>query len=304
MSSIKLTPLEPTSGGVEEISALLLPDLRQHFSRRAARLRQLAEGHEQADFLRFAARVAEAQQAIFERSPVAAEELQALVARIGDGAPLDVQRLPRSAYWQAALEQLIEHLRRDASAPLTKALDAIGGMPVEQREACAEQLLLGHYLQVDSGQALFFWAALSLYFSQLASALPVTAQAQVGEQRQHCPVCCSAPVASVILSGKRAGLRYLHCGLCESRWHMVRAKCSNCEGTGQLHYWSLEHQDSAVKAESCGDCQSYLKVFYYPHDQRLEPVADDLASLALDAGLEAEGFARSSISPFLFPGQA
>ena len=82
MSSIKLTPLEPTSGGVEEISALLLPDLRQHFSRRAARLRQLAEGHEQADYLRFAARVAEAQQAIFERSPVAAEELQALVARL------------------------------------------------------------------------------------------------------------------------------------------------------------------------------------------------------------------------------
>ncbi|MFP3548197.1 formate dehydrogenase accessory protein FdhE, partial [Rhizobium sp. SIMBA_035] len=88
----------------------------------------------------------------------------ALVARIGDGAPLDVQRLPRSAYWQAALEQLIEHLRREASAPLTKALDAIGGMPAEQREACAEQLLLGHYLQVDSGEALFFWAALSLYF--------------------------------------------------------------------------------------------------------------------------------------------
>ena len=36
---------------------------------------------------------------------------------------------------------------------------------------------------------------------------------------------------------------------------------------------------------------------------RGQAVADDLASLVLDARMEQEGFARSSINPFLFPGE-
>jgi FdhE protein len=302
MSSIKLTPVEQASGGVGEISALLLPQLRNHYGQRAARLRQLAEGHDQAAYLAFAARIAQAQQALLDSLPVPDEELQTLAGRVGEGAPLDVRSLPRSAYWKALLKQLLEHLTADASAPVAAALQSIASMTAEQRETCAEHLLHARYDQIGSGQAVFFWAALMLYFSQLAAALPASAQAAVGEQRQYCPVCSSAPLASVILTGKRAGLRYLQCGLCESRWHMVRAKCSNCESTGKLDYWSLDRQDSAVKAESCGDCESYLKVFYYEHDQGLEPVADDLASLLLDAELEREGYARSSINPFLFPG--
>ncbi len=35
----------------------------------------------------------------------------------------------------------------------------------------------------------------------------------------------------------------------------------------------------------------------------MEAVADDLASLVLDARMEQEGFARSSINPFMFPGE-
>lgn len=302
MSSIKLTPVDNSTANPGDISALLLPDLRQHFGPRATRLRQLADGHHQAGYLLFAASVAQAQQAVLEALPVPAEELQALAARVGQGVPLDVHTLPRSAYWQVALRHLIEHLAASASGPVAEVLASISDMCAEQRERCAQHLLEGRYDQVDSGQAVFFWAALTLYYSQLAAALPASAQACVGEQRQFCPVCGSAPMASEILTGKRAGLRYLHCSLCESRWHMVRVKCSNCEGTGKLDYWSLERQDNPVKAESCEDCTSYLKVFYHEHDQALDAVADDLASLALDAELEREGFARSSISPFVFPG--
>ena len=302
MNSIKLMPVEQATGGIGEISPLLLPESRKRYGQRAARLRLLAEGHEQAPYLMFAADVAEAQQAVLAILPMAPEALGALAALVGNGAPLDVKRLPRSAYWQAALLQLIELLQPQASCSVARALDAISDMSSDERESCAEHLLDGRYLLVDSGQAVFFWAALTLYFSQLAEALPAAAQALVGEQRQHCPVCTSAPVASVVMTGKRVGLRYLHCGLCESRWHMVRAKCSNCENTGKLDYWSIGRTDSPIKAESCADCGSYLKVFYPEHDQALEVVADDLASLALDAGLEAEGFARSSVNPFLFPG--
>jgi len=82
----------------------------------------------------------------------------------------------------------------------------------------------------------------------------------------------------------------------------VRSKCSNCEQTGDLHYWSLDSEKAAVKAESCGDCGTYLKMLYQEKDPAVEPVADDLASLVLDARMEQEGFARSSLNPFMFPG--
>jgi formate dehydrogenase accessory protein FdhE len=48
------------------------------------------------------------------------------------------------------------------------------------------------------------------------------------------------PVASIVHQGNEAGLRYLHCSLCESEWHLVRAKCSNCEATRDIGYWSLQ----------------------------------------------------------------
>ncbi len=38
-------------------------------------------------------------------------------------------------------------------------------------------------------------------------------------------------------------------------------------------------------------------------EPKVEAVADDLASLVLDARMEQEGYARSSINPFLFPGE-
>ena len=137
----------------------------------------------------------------------------------------------------------------------------------------------------------------------MASLIPGKARAEYGEARQFCPVCGSMPVSSMVQIGTTQGLRYLHCNLCETEWHVVRVKCSNCEQTRDLNYWSLENEEAAVKAESCGDCGTYLKILYQEKDPKVDAVADDLASLILDAKMEQEGFARSSINPFLFPGE-
>lgn len=55
-----------------------------------------------------------------------------------------------------------------------------------------------------------------------------------------------------------------------------------------------------VKAESCGDCGTGLKLFYQQKNPAVEPVADDLTTLVLDARMEQEGFTRSSLNPFNF----
>ena len=295
MSSIRMTPIDGGRPAVGDIPPVLLPAAHGRYSVRAARLRQLAEGHPMADYLGFVAGLVDAQQRVLEQSPLPQALIDALPALLDqDQPPLECRTFPRDSYWLTVLWQLAEHLEHPVLRGLARRNDV-------SLEADAEALLAGAYDQVDSGEALFIWAALSLYFSQLAAHLPATGKA-LGEQRQHCPVCASVPVASSILGGAQAGLRYLHCSLCESRWHMVRLKCSNCEATGALDYWSLDSENAPVKAESCGDCQSYLKVFYSEHDKDLEVLADDLASLALDAEVERQGFGRSGVGPYLFPG--
>lgn len=303
MSSIHMTPVQTPTGGINEITPVLLPSLKERYGKRAARLRQLAEAHAMGDYLGFCAQLAQAQQALLERMPLPAALAAGLAERLtGRQAPLATDDYPRDPYWQHLLLGMIEQLHADANPSVRATLDSLRSHTPAELEQLASALLAGDYEQVGSGPALFLWAALSLYFTQLANALPASASAALGEQRQHCPVCASAPVASVVMTGPQAGLRYLHCSLCECRWHMVRVKCSNCEATGALDYWSLERQDAAVKAESCNDCHSYLKVFYPEKDRDQELLVDDLATLALDAEVEREGYGRSGVSPFLFPG--
>jgi FdhE protein len=137
-----------------------------------------------------------------------------------------------------------------------------------------------------------------------------------------CPVCGSHPVASVIrIGGQAQGYRYLHCGICASEWHMVRVKCSCCGKNARIAYQGLtpsgadagesaaqapasKAQDPSrvARAETCDDCHSYRKIFNQEHDFMVEPLADDLASLALDVLVTEAGYARGSVNPLLWFG--
>lgn len=300
MSSIKLTLVQEPTGGVKHITPLLLPLLEQHYQKRAERLLELAKDHPMADYLGFTAIIAAAQQKVLDELPLP-DSVNARLELDGS-APLAWHRLVRDEYWRQVLQLLIEQLRPAATPEALAVLDGLHNCSDEQLEALADRLLAGDLASVGSGRALFLWSALSLYWMQLAARLPMEASAELGEQRQFCPVCASSPSASVVLGGEHGGLRYLHCGLCESRWHMVRVKCSNCEQAGKLEYFSLESKDAPIKAESCADCMSYLKVVYLDRAGYQEVYADDLASVALDAAVEQEGFSRSGPNPLLFPG--
>ena len=293
------------NNAAEGIPPLLFPRLKNLYSRRAARLRQLAEKNPLGDYLRFAAVIAAAQEIVLYDHPLHMD-LQARLEesdRLGQ-PPLDISTLPRDAHWQHMLHSLIAELKPEMSGQALSVLENLEKASASELELMAGALLGGDFTQVSSDKAPFIWAALSIYWAQMAALIPGKARAESGDQRQFCPVCASVPVSSVIHMGNRKeGLRYLHCNLCESEWHVVRAKCSNCEQTRDLHYWSLDSETAAVKAESCGDCGTYLKMLYQEKDPAVEPVADDLASLILDARMEQEGFARSSLNPFLFPGE-
>ena len=270
----------------------------------AERLRELAENNPLGDYLRFAALIAHAQEVVLYDHPLQMD----LTARIKEAndqgkPPLDIHVLPRDKHWQKLLQSLIAELKPEMSGPALAVIENLEKASEQELELMASALFASDFASVSSDKAPFIWAALSLYWAQMASLIPGKARAEYGEQRQYCPVCGSMPVSSMVQIGTTQGLRYLHCNLCETEWHVVRVKCSNCEQTRDLNYWSLENEEAAVKAESCGDCGTYLKILYQEKDPKVEAVADDLASLILDAKMEQEGFARSSINPFLFPGE-
>lgn len=286
------------------IPPLLFPTLKNLYSRRAARLRQLAEKNPLGDYLRFAAVIATAQEIVLYDHPLMMDLHPRLVETAASGTPpLDIHTLPRDGHWRRLLHSLIAELKPEMTGQALAVLENLEKASTQELETMASALFSNNFAQVSSDKSPFIWAALSLYWAQMAALIPGKAHAEYGEQRQFCPVCASVPVSSIIHMGSQPdGLRYLHCNLCESEWYVAHAKCSNCEQRHDLHYWSLDSERMPVKAESCGDCGTYMKMLYQEKDPAVEPVADDLASLVLDARMEQEGFSRSSLNPFLFPG--
>lgn len=281
---------------------LLYANAKNLYFRRAKRLRQLAEDNPFSDYLLFVANLVEAQLDVLQSHPIA-DQREALAARVGLNAgskPLNAKAFPRTSEWRDLLFLLIEKFKPYANDSTLVTFEYFEKSSNAELEVLADDLLGERYELVGADKAVFLWAALSLYWVQLTEQLPRNTKAEYGEERHTCPVCDASPVASVIHFGETQGLRYLHCSLCESEWNMVRSKCSNCEQTGKLEYWSLDSVDAAVKAESCGDCESYLKAMYQEKDPHTEVVADDLATLILDAEMEQKGLARSGINPFLF----
>lgn len=284
------------------IPPVLLANLKTLYQRRADRLRKLAQDSPLDEYLNFAASICEAQQRVLKTFPLNVD-LSDELRRAAGKPPLDCTLFPRTTYWLKLLDALIVALKPMASAPVLSVLERLEQSPSLQREMMATQLLNQDFKHVPADKAPFIWAALSLYWSQMAAQLHGVGRADYGENRQFCPVCGSVPVSAVITLGAISGLRYLHCNLCESEWHVVRAKCSNCDEMGKLHYWSIDSEQATVKAETCDDCGAYLKVIYQEKDPQADAVADDLATLLLDTKMEEKNFSGSGINPFLFPAQ-
>lgn len=284
-----------------------LPELRlppqDLFLDRERRFRQLAEGHVLADWLRFLAALSQAQHEEFARLDGLAAPDAGLLARCQEHAmpPLAPPAWHRDPAWQGVAQRLGRALRPAAPAALHPALDRLEHADPAWLEAQAERVLAGQTQDLDLALAPVLGAALQTCWTRLASRLEPHRIARPAYPNL-CPVCGSHPVASVVrIGGAENGLRYLHCALCSSEWHLVRARCSNCDNGKDIAYYSLEGGNGAVRAETCPACHGYLKLMRQDQDPHIDPVADDLASLALDILMDEEGYARSGMNLLLAP---
>jgi FdhE protein len=289
----------------------VLPDAKV-FSRRALRLNELADRvPELGDFLEFMALVAQAQQRVLsEREPAWKPGADAFDLALRHGMPpLGTEALRRDVDWKDDLAALLDALELRVAEQQRPLLDALRDLPDERIEALADDVLEARPGQEASrGLMPLIAAALQVAWVRLAHALPQPPRRPSREAQALCPCCGSAPVASVVhIERHRSGVRYLHCGLCATEWNLERVRCSLCGEGGHIHYLGLHDADDKqllpVQAETCGDCHSYLKVIQREFNGRADPVADDLASLALDLMLAEQGeFARSGYNPLLIAG--
>jgi FdhE protein len=311
------------------IPRLLLPEARSLFTARATRLRQLADnqikgipvGETMSGYLKMMAALVDAQAAVIRTLPA---ETFALPDAAGIQMAIDHHMPPlpvsgqRPATWRRVFDAILNELDPlAASQPqLAAVLEELRSLDSAQLEGCADAVLAELTEGVHPLHAPFVAAALQVMWTMRASQLDAP-KVQPLVTNTLCPVCGAHPVASVIrIGGQSQGYRYLHCACCSSEWHMVRVKCSCCESTSKIAYQSIEPEEGmpastepvnkandpskVARAETCEDCHTYRKIFNQEHDLFVDPLADDLASLALDLLVGEAGYSRASGNPLLW----
>jgi FdhE protein len=283
----------------EEAAAFLLPVISHLFSERAERFAHLVKDHALGDWLDFLGQLSQAQHAALKTLPeLALPDAAALAQAQAHGMPpLDPESRPDA--WYPVLRQLVGELSQNAPATARQVLNELASASDDQLDALATALLSGEVTPENAAALPFVGAALQVVYSALASRR-ASDQLKKLDVQGVCPCCGSLPVASIVRLGSAINnLRYLHCSLCNTEWNVSRATCTTCDTDKAVALHEVEGSKGAVRAETCDSCKSYLKIVYQEKDPRVDPVADDLATLALDMLVDEAGYSRSGPNLFL-----
>ncbi|MHA6205958.1 formate dehydrogenase accessory protein FdhE [Dyella soli] len=295
----------PSHPGVKAPEPIVLADPGKRFAATAQRLEHLAAGHPMEAWLRFMARLAEAQHLVATTlAPAVAlgpdMVAQAIEARL---PPLAADGHHRDASWRDGLFLLLDGIdRKGLPSAALHAMDQLQRSDGSALDRRADHFLRGALTAADAAAAVYVAAALQVYFTGSAACL-TAADLRLLEERALCPCCGSPSVTGLITAtGITPGTRFLYCSMCSTAWNHVRAVCITCGSTRRLSVQAIDGDSGLVKAETCGDCHTYAKLLYQVQDMQVDPYADDLASLGLDMLVTEAGYARHAPNPLLLVG--
>lgn len=304
-SPIRIVAQSEIAGGLKEPPAFRLPNAVSLFADRAARFEVLAAaGTGDAAFFQFMAKLARAQQrALDAYAALAPPDAQHLERCRRHGLPPLGTDAPLGATWRGALSHITQSLRNDAPEAVQRVLDGLEKRDPAALDIAASRLLSLDYPALDAALVPFIGAALQVHWVKSVSTLGEGAFKKL-DVPNVCPACGSPPLASILrIDVPVPGTRYLHCVLCATDWYLARGVCSQCEAQEKLAYYHLEGGNEAVRGEACDECKGYIKSLNHEKDPQADPVADDLATLALDVLLDESGYQRASPNYFFVPGR-
>ncbi|WP_176038418.1 formate dehydrogenase accessory protein FdhE [Brucella tritici] len=294
--------LVPDPTVIGEISAppfVQLPDPGALFAKRAERLRLLGSVSPLKPYLEFIADLSEAQFEI-------AAGLGPVVAGQSDerGREFGMPLIDRAdAISQAALDTIFDRLferARNIAKPqdAADALERVANSSAGERRRMIEALFAGVLPPEAIAEHIYVWAGLQLYFTRLASALDPKSVKPVADG--VCPTCGSVPSSSMVVGWHGAhGARFCSCSVCNTLWHYVRVKCVCCGSTKGIGYKEVEEGGGIIKAETCDECQRWVKIIYQQLSADADPMTDDIASLGLDILMRETPYGRGGFSPLL-----
>jgi FdhE protein len=305
-------------GQIETLASRSIPRVRlparaDVFARRATRLRALAQNSALEGYLHFLAAIADAQQVALgdfhPQLPTAEQIDRATEFRM---PPMPATSWPRDENWIGMLHAIANAIAANPTMPegVVSACKTIAATARDQLEEQADALLAATLESADLAMAPLVMAALQVHWVALTAVFADADEVHSLDVPGVCPLCGTLPVASIVRAqNPYQGYRYLHCALCASEWHMVRVQCTHCGADSKrVAYHTLQAVDAgddvvkgaAVRAEGCDECHCYRKILYQEKDMAVDPVADDVATLALDVLLTEKGFHRASGNPMLW----
>jgi len=288
-------------GKIAEPPFVRLPDPQTLFAARGNRYRALSDGHALAPYLRFLASLSDIQHRLQDgldlpAMPTADARER---ARAFGMPPLDRGGFTADATFAATLDRLLA-LNRDVDMPepAHAALKRAIAADSATRGAMVRAVLADSIPVEALADHLFIAAALQVHFARQAAQLEAARLAAVGDG--VCPVCGAPPVSSLVVGWPGAeNTRFCVCSLCSTLWNYVRVKCTLCGSTKGITYRQVEGSDGHIRAETCDTCRGYVKILTQQRDPALDPVADDVANLALDLLVRELGYRRGAVNPFL-----
>jgi FdhE protein len=261
---------------------------------RAKRFDALAAGHGLSAWLGFLGRLTGIQHDMLQKYPAPAlpDEEALMLARKHGMPPIPAAFLPRDPAWRGIAAGLAQALLPHAPPPARDTLGKILTFDEVFLESIAGRILRLEIDGPDIDVFPFVAAALQVHWTAMAAALAGTELAPPAAPG-ICPCCGFPPVAGIVrIDGDVARLRYLHCALCNTEWHLVRVTCAGCGDNNRIAYHLIGGGDEAVRVETCDSCNGYLKIVYREKSPQADPVADDLATLALDLLIAEQPYNR------------
>ena len=212
--------------------------------------------------------------------------------------PIDRISLAEAPDLATTLDAVIEAaVAIEQPGPARAALDALRDADTETRRWLLANVLADDIPAEEAAPHLYAAAAVQVHAARLAATL--AADGLVPIQTGVCPCCGGRPATSVVVGSVRIeGARYAACATCATLWNEVRVKCLACGSTKGIGYRGLG-DDAVIKAEVCDECHSWVKILYQNRDTALDPVADDVGSLGLDARMRDTEWRRAGFDPFL-----
>jgi FdhE protein len=279
----------------------ILPDPSTLFRTRSDRLLALSDGHQLSSYLKFLSGICDCQHRLQDGLAAPTMPGEDVLKRAKEHAMPPLDRTAFNA--DPALESTLDRLfslagALDMPVPAREALDRAKGADSKGRLEMIHNVLADSTPIEAMADHVYVAAALQVHFSRMAARLDAKSLAPVGEGA--CPCCGGAPIASVIVGQHGAtGTRFCVCPLCATQWHIVRIKCSICGSTEGVAYQEIEGDGGQVKAETCDKCRSYVKIMQQQKNPSLDPLADDVATLALDLLVREGEYRRAAVNPFL-----